>query len=188
MKELIRKNWISFSFLCLFPAMTIVFVTSLFRIHLMDEALYFNFWVKYFVFAMIMTAMVVECWFYRSSKTMNPIPKLSCFTGINIGLLIFVDVFSFEFFIASMPAVTEVSLCWVFRPWWRLSNIVFALVPALVAGGLFYHAAKSTLESSSRSATGKGEEDLPKRTEGGHALPSELKTVDSIDSGRENGV
>ena len=35
---------------------------------------------------------------------------------------------------STLPAATDVSMCWAFRPWWRLSNWVSSLVVGSVIG------------------------------------------------------
>ncbi len=43
-------------------------------------------------------------------------------------------VFGMCYFMSTMPAITDVSLTWVFRPWWRLSNLVAAIIAFALVG------------------------------------------------------
>lgn len=57
--------------------------------------------------------------------------------GLKVGLIVGVVAGAFLFgccyLIAGMPAVTDVSPCWGFRPWWRLSNWITSLGFAAVS-------------------------------------------------------
>jgi hypothetical protein len=45
--------------------------------------------------------------------------------------------FAFSYWISRQPAITDVSLTWSFRPWWRLSNWMFAFGTFVVVGTIF---------------------------------------------------
>jgi hypothetical protein len=55
--------------------------------------------------------------------------KVGLAGGICAGGLMFLACY----WMASLPAVTAVSLCYAFRPWWRVSNWGIAFVAFLLA-------------------------------------------------------
>ena len=55
---------------------------------------------------------------------------VGCIAGIIAAAL----VFALNCWMASLPAVTDVSICWVFRPWWRWSNWCSSLLVGAVVG------------------------------------------------------
>ena len=71
------------------------------------------------------------------------------------GLISFLSGMTFVFMLAAGPAVSDISLCWAFRPWWRSSNWVFALIPSKIIGLIFFGAAIGS--SRSRKKTQSGE-------------------------------
>jgi len=56
--------------------------------------------------------------------------KVAAIAGTIAGAL----SFGASCWMASLPAITDVSICWSFRPWWRLSNWVEALVFGIIVG------------------------------------------------------
>ncbi|HUW56412.1 MAG TPA: hypothetical protein VMZ92_07230 [Planctomycetota bacterium] len=55
-------------------------------------------------------------------------------TGLVAGLAAAGLLFAANCRMASLPAVTDVSICWLFRPWWRWSNWCSALVVGAAFG------------------------------------------------------
>lgn len=46
-------------------------------------------------------------------------------------------VFALSYFISQQPPITDASLTWSFRPWWRFSNWCMAAGAFFVAGSFF---------------------------------------------------
>src|SRR5216684_3742895 len=63
--------------------------------------------------------------------------KKAVFVGLVAGFVATVLAYSLCVWLSSWPAVTDVSLTWSFRPWWRTSNWLFTLASFFVAGLLF---------------------------------------------------
>ena len=72
-------------------------------------------------------------------RPQSPVRRALLNAGL-ISLFIFVTTFSLTFLIAAMPPVTRVSACFAFRPWWRLRNWIFSIVPSLSLGLLIFSA------------------------------------------------
>jgi len=66
---------------------------------------------------------------YRIFKVRKAV-RFGLLSGTLAGVLTFLACY----WVASQPAVTVVSLCWVCRPWWRLSNWIAALFAFLFFG------------------------------------------------------
>ena len=62
-----------------------------------------------------------------SSGAMYPNLKKGLAVGLIAGFMAAALVFGLCFWVSTWPAVTEVSLTWSFRPWWRSSNWLAAL-------------------------------------------------------------
>ena len=72
-----------------------------------------------------------------SSTTMYPNFKKGVVVGLVAGFVAAVLVFGLCVWASTWPAVTDVSLTWSFRPWWRESNWLFPLAAFFVVGVLF---------------------------------------------------
>ncbi len=69
---------------------------------------------------------------YRNVRQLARIQRILKFFYLTSGLMIFNFMMAHQFLIASTPATTPVSLTYAFRPWWRFSNWLFAIIVAAI--------------------------------------------------------
>ncbi len=67
-------------------------------------------------------------------ESFRPNVRRGLYAGAVAGAVAFVLCFALCWWSSTLPAVSDASLCWAFRPWWRLSNWVESLVVGAVIG------------------------------------------------------
>jgi hypothetical protein len=68
---------------------------------------------------------------------MYPNLKKGLVVGLIAGLVAAVLIFALCVWASTWPAASEVSLTWSFRPWWRVSNWMAALITFVAIGLVF---------------------------------------------------
>lgn len=62
--------------------------------------------------------------------------KARVFGALSFGLAGCTAGLGFGYWVSTLPAVSDVSLCWAFRPWpWRPSNLILGVVGGLIGAG-----------------------------------------------------
>ncbi len=93
-----------------------------------------TFLISTFLFAALYQIFALRMIFGTSNKA----KKISLTIGLNIALIVALSVFTIFFSVSSFPAVSVVSLCFAFRPWYKISNILIAIICGLFFGIHFY--------------------------------------------------
>lgn len=96
----------------------------------------------YIIFYFLLILVILNTFLTVKNYKKLLLNKRCIYIGLNIGIVTFLFIFTQIFLIASMPPMTLVSLCFSFRPFWRISNFVIPFILSLFIWTISYFAIK----------------------------------------------